>query len=313
MDPTVHTYHLAASHWAAYTGLAAATVAGAAQIATAVSQLTVADAATLTGGSVAAAAAVLGGAVVVTTGTAAAASLGAVRVTWPTTAIVLGMLAVSNIVLAVIALSNVADIEGVMDDAWQTAYESHPTRIREVQTQDECCGLWFPTDRALPRAGPDACINSAEFGYRTPCYPALAASYRSMQTWLGSASILVAGVLSLNVLAVLVLAAAHSLDVLAYGYQPVPTDAVGGWPATSSPYTAAAGAAWDESDETVAPLEGVSPETWQAIGTVVPLPPDTEAGGSGSPTNGGGGGGGEERENRERGDDEGATEGTPTP
>jgi len=75
--------------------------------------------------------------------------------------------------------------EITLDEAWQKAYDNHPSIIRDIEDEYSCCGFKNVEDRAVPKRSPDACVNSPWFGYDRPCLDSLSHSYKSHQTILG--------------------------------------------------------------------------------------------------------------------------------
>ncbi|CAG8503161.1 7531_t:CDS:2 [Ambispora gerdemannii] len=78
-----------------------------------------------------------------------------------------------------------SSIESILDKAWQTAYDTHPKLIRDIEDEQV-------TDRAVPKRSPNACVESPWFGYETPCYDSLYYSYKHHQTTLGVWGIILA-------------------------------------------------------------------------------------------------------------------------
>ncbi|KAI9152396.1 hypothetical protein H9P43_009186 [Blastocladiella emersonii ATCC 22665] len=276
---------------AAYAALGACTVAGAVQVAVAASLPGTADAAVITSGALSRASIVFGCFTISVSSIAQFAAFGKLDVAWNrTAATVLAVLALANLVVAAVALNELADVDGILDGAWQRGYDWYPAQLREVQTRIACCGFRTMIDRAIPRLRRDDCIQSREFGYRTPCFPALSESYRSMQQWLGNTALVVAGILMCTALLVL------SVDQRPMdGYEQVETDSMAAepitvWPASPSSYPRAASLAqYDGGDDVVANqpfvpllLEGADDESailgFRTFDSHTPRDPRSDAG-----------------------------------
>ncbi|OZJ03607.1 hypothetical protein BZG36_03698 [Bifiguratus adelaidae] len=95
-------------------------------------------------------------------------------------------------VIVTYTLANMNKIEDVLDTAWQNAYDHHPKLLRDIQNEYSCCGFRSPTDRALPKSAPDACLKSKNFGYEDSCLEQLSEAYKNHQTAISIAGIVIA-------------------------------------------------------------------------------------------------------------------------
>ncbi|CAI2188737.1 3912_t:CDS:2 [Funneliformis geosporum] len=98
----------------------------------------------------------------------------------------------TQIIFAAVILADRANVEDILNNAWQKAYDDHPSIIRDVEDEYSCCGFRNVTDRAVPKSSPDACVNSPWFGYDRPCLDNLSRAYRSHHTMLGVWGIILA-------------------------------------------------------------------------------------------------------------------------
>jgi len=114
--------------------------------------------------------------------------------------ICLTILIIGQIIVSTISLANKGSADSILDDQWQKAYDSRPRIIRNIQEEYSCCGLRFPTDRAIPKTSPDACLKSVEFGYRVSCYRPLARGFRQAANTVGIGGIVVSAIQLLGLL-----------------------------------------------------------------------------------------------------------------
>lgn len=98
-----------------------------------------------------------------------------------------------ELIVGIVALTNSGAVDTLLENAWDDAWFHHPRVVRDVQEANACCGFRFVTDRAVPKSAPDACLKSLEFGYQVSCYQALVHGYRRVQTAIGVATIVLAG------------------------------------------------------------------------------------------------------------------------
>ncbi|CAG8650962.1 11135_t:CDS:2 [Funneliformis caledonium] len=106
--------------------------------------------------------------------------------------IMLLILIIAQIIIAIVVLADRANVEDILNNAWQKAYDDHPSIIRDIEDEYSCCGFKNITDRAVPKSSPDACVNSPWFGYDRPCLENLSRAYRSHNTMLGVLGIILA-------------------------------------------------------------------------------------------------------------------------
>jgi len=104
--------------------------------------------------------------------------------------VILSILVIGQVTIMIVILVDRANTEITLDQAWQKAYDSRPSIIRDIEDEYSCCGLKNITDRAIPKGSPEACHNI--FGYNRPCLDSLSHSYKKHRMTLGIWSFILA-------------------------------------------------------------------------------------------------------------------------
>ncbi|KAI1314537.1 hypothetical protein EDD11_002012 [Mortierella claussenii] len=79
--------------------------------------------------------------------------------------------------LIIYALTQHDNVDSLLDQAWDKAYEHNPRMLQDIETRLQCCGYASVGDRAIPKTSPFACRESPAFGYRSSCQQQLKQSY----------------------------------------------------------------------------------------------------------------------------------------
>jgi len=106
--------------------------------------------------------------------------------------IILLILVIVQVIAAIVTLVDSQNVERVLDNAWEKAYQEHPAIIRDIEDEYACCGFRNTTDRAIPKRTPESCVESPWFGYNRPCLASLENSYRRHHTMLAVWGIILA-------------------------------------------------------------------------------------------------------------------------
>ncbi|GJJ74682.1 hypothetical protein EMPS_07040 [Entomortierella parvispora] len=128
--------------------------------------------------------------------------------------VLLAILVVLQLGLLIYGFSRHDQVDTLLDSAWQTAYDSDPRSLQDIETRLQCCGFASVDDRAVPKDSMKACARSPAFGYKVPCKNQLQQAYsRHEHAVLGVISVI-------EILQILALVAAVFL------YKRIPSDDV---------------------------------------------------------------------------------------
>jgi len=105
--------------------------------------------------------------------------------------VVLSVLLLAQVIIVGIIFANPSKVDETLDTAWQQAYDYRPRILRDVENEYSCCGFKTPTDRAVPKNNPEACMLSPNFGYETACYEQLRDAYNSNCIYIGVSLVLI--------------------------------------------------------------------------------------------------------------------------
>jgi hypothetical protein len=115
-----------------------------------------------------------------------------------------------QLVMSTLVLARQADVDYLLNDAWDRAFQTDHPKIEKVERAFSCCGFSSVRDRPVPRD----CLDNERFGFVVSCRDRLAGPLRTAVGAVGWAGM---GVAALIGLALVVAVAAYGEQVWGEG------------------------------------------------------------------------------------------------
>ncbi|KAF9084804.1 hypothetical protein BGX23_010196 [Mortierella sp. AD031] len=95
----------------------------------------------------------------------------------------LSILVLLQLIFLIYAMIRHDQVDKMLDNAWQKAYDTNERALQDLETRLQCCGYATVEDRAIPKTSKDACIRSPAFGYSVSCKQQLQEAYDAHERW----------------------------------------------------------------------------------------------------------------------------------